>query len=205
MHCGGRDHGRHGLSLHWYNIRDETGFRWDHERAYGTLGRLQTALEEYHKANGKYPVQLGDLKSTDSADFLPESDQVVDPWNNPYQYRVEGDRYTLYSLGRDGKRGGEGLDQDPDMRDLSSNEQQFGRLPPVGIPTLRQFAFECPTRGVMMLSALAGIFAFVACLITTQTRGQPVRSTSLIALLLTLAACFVTAMMMSALDVPSHH
>ena len=161
----------------------------------------------YHKANGKYPVQLGDLKGTDSADFLPESDQVVDPWNNPYQYRVEGDRYTLYSLslGRDGKRGGEGLDQDPDVRDLSSNEQQFGRLPPVGIPTLRQFAFECPTRGVTMLSALAGIFAFVACLITTQTRGQPVRSTSLIALL---DAC---GMLCDGhdddghFDVPSHH
>ena len=38
-----------------------------------------------------------------------------DPWGNPYQYSVPGSAgqpFALYSLGADGKRGGEGLDAD---------------------------------------------------------------------------------------------
>jgi general secretion pathway protein G len=39
----------------------------------------------------------------------------LDPWGNPYQYSVpgaDGRPYALYSLGADGKRGGEGADAD---------------------------------------------------------------------------------------------
>ena len=39
----------------------------------------------------------------------------ADPWGNPYQYAPAGDRdppFVLYSLGADGKAGGEGLDAD---------------------------------------------------------------------------------------------
>jgi len=39
----------------------------------------------------------------------------ADPWGNPYQYAVpgaDGRPYALYSLGADGKRGGEGVDAD---------------------------------------------------------------------------------------------
>jgi len=38
-----------------------------------------------------------------------------DPWGNPYQYSVPGSNnqpFALYSLGADGKRGGEGYDAD---------------------------------------------------------------------------------------------
>ena len=39
----------------------------------------------------------------------------ADPWGNPYQYALpgaDGRPYALYSLGADGKRGGEGVDAD---------------------------------------------------------------------------------------------
>jgi general secretion pathway protein G len=39
----------------------------------------------------------------------------LDPWGNPYQYRIPGDRggaYDLYSFGADGEPGGEGLNAD---------------------------------------------------------------------------------------------
>lgn len=38
-----------------------------------------------------------------------------DPWGNPYQYSIpgaDGQPFALYSLGGDGKRGGEGIDAD---------------------------------------------------------------------------------------------
>lgn len=39
----------------------------------------------------------------------------LDPWNNPYQYKVPGidnKPYSVYSFGADGKPGGEGLNAD---------------------------------------------------------------------------------------------
>ena len=39
----------------------------------------------------------------------------VDPWNNPYQYKVPGPNgkaFAVYSFGADGKPGGEGLNAD---------------------------------------------------------------------------------------------
>jgi len=39
----------------------------------------------------------------------------LDPWGNPYQYSIpgaDGQPFALYSLGADGKRGGEGIDAD---------------------------------------------------------------------------------------------
>ncbi|HZH44674.1 MAG TPA: type II secretion system major pseudopilin GspG [Lysobacter sp.] len=47
----------------------------------------------------------------------PYLDEAVpaDPWGNPYQYAIpgrDGMPFALYSLGADGKRGGEGNDAD---------------------------------------------------------------------------------------------
>lgn len=39
----------------------------------------------------------------------------LDPWGNPYQYSIpgkDGHPFVLYSLGADGKSGGEGIDSD---------------------------------------------------------------------------------------------
>jgi general secretion pathway protein G len=44
-----------------------------------------------------------------------DGDVPLDPWGAPYQYAIPGANnqpIALYSLGADGKRGGEGLDAD---------------------------------------------------------------------------------------------
>lgn len=44
-----------------------------------------------------------------------DQDVPLDPWGNPYLYNLpgaNGQPYALYSLGGDGKRGGEGTDAD---------------------------------------------------------------------------------------------
>ncbi|MCY3820737.1 MAG: type II secretion system major pseudopilin GspG [Gammaproteobacteria bacterium] len=41
-----------------------------------------------------------------------------DPWQNPYVYINAGDTFELYSLGADGKEGGEGSAADIHYRDL---------------------------------------------------------------------------------------
>ena len=120
---------------------------------------------------------------------------------NPFQYTAEGNSYTLLSFGADGKRGGDGLDQDTDVRDLPRNDQGYVPLP---FPTLRQFTFECRTGGVRLACALGGVCAFIACFVAWKPlRTGPVRAA--IVLSLTLTACLVTAVFMSILHIPNGH
>ena len=60
------------------------------------------------------PPTAENLKGRWRGPYLDE-DVPKDPWGNPYQYAVPGagsQPFALYSLGSDGKRGGEGYDAD---------------------------------------------------------------------------------------------
>ena len=83
---------------------------------------LRGAVENFRLDVGRYPSAQEGLnalvnKPADAAaaarwrgPYL-DSEVPVDPWKNPYQYAVPGaggQPFALYSLGADGKRGGEG-------------------------------------------------------------------------------------------------
>jgi general secretion pathway protein G len=83
---------------------------------------LRGVVETFRLDVGRYPTQQEGLaalvtKPTDPAiagrwrgPYL-DGDLPVDPWKNPYQYAIPGannQSFALYSLGADGKRGGEG-------------------------------------------------------------------------------------------------
>jgi Type II secretion system (T2SS), protein G len=189
----------------WYNMRDYISYRWGYQRASVILRTMRTALNDYHAEKGKYPDKLADLAAIYPDRVVVDvSGQVVDPWNHPFQYRAEGRAYSLYSLGGDGKLGGEGLDQDLDVRDLPPDEGSFFRLPKVGVPTLWQFATERGTGGVQITCALTGIFAFITCLKSQRAgeNGLPFRP---IKLVITLVACLLTAVVISMVHIPNNH
>jgi len=86
---------------------------------------LKTALQTFRLDVGRYPSTeegLAALEKRPAADAAPNwagpyLDEALpaDPWGNPFQYRNEaagGQEFTLYSLGADGKAGGEGIDAD---------------------------------------------------------------------------------------------
>lgn len=84
------------------------------------------ALETLRLDIGRFPMEGEGLTLLNA----PSSDEKVrarwhgpyldeelpqDPWGNPYQYSVPGANnqpFALYSLGADGKRGGDGFDAD---------------------------------------------------------------------------------------------
>lgn len=87
---------------------------------------LRGAVESMRMDIGVYPTneQGLDLLVTAPSDsklrerwkgpYLEEA-VPLDPWNNPYQYKVPGDAgrpFSIVSLGADGKTGGEGNDAD---------------------------------------------------------------------------------------------
>ena len=84
-----------------------------------------SALDSFYLDVGRYPTTEEGLKALinrpDSVPedkwkgpYLPKTKIPKDPWGNDYVYKSPGEhgKYDLYSLGADGKEGGEGENKD---------------------------------------------------------------------------------------------
>ena len=95
------------------------------EKARADVGQLESALEMYRLTMQRYPsLDEGlDALVNPPADArlaarFPEGGFInrlpEDPWGNPYQYLIPGEhgRFDVWSMGADGREGGEGDDAD---------------------------------------------------------------------------------------------
>jgi len=79
---------------------------------------LGAALDLYRLDVGRYPAKLESLLSDEASGwngpYLKKKRIPLDPWGNDYRYRYPGEHgeYDLFSLGADGRPGGEGEDSD---------------------------------------------------------------------------------------------
>lgn len=93
-------------------------------KAKADIGTILGALDEYAISNGsRYPDSLEALVTPDEKGhaYLTNESVPKDPWGNEYQYDPPGPgqvKPLVYSLGRDGVRGGEGEDADISSADL---------------------------------------------------------------------------------------
>lgn len=88
------------------------------------IERLSNVLDLYLLEVGRYPTQEEGLLALVEAPpgverwngpYLKKNRAALnDPWGNPYVYRFPGEHgdFDLYSLGADGKEGGEGNARD---------------------------------------------------------------------------------------------
>lgn len=81
-------------------------------RAKSDIATIVMAIENYKigPGNGSYPTQDVGLSVIDF-----EQGTGQDPWGRAYEYLVPGQNdepYEVYTLGRDGRDGGEGVDAD---------------------------------------------------------------------------------------------
>jgi len=159
-----------------------------------TLDEIEKVIEAHRRASGRWPATLAEVDEVRShSRFRAEGREVVDWWGNAYQYRVEDDRITLYSFGRDGRPGGDGLDADiyPTSTGRSSSQ-----------PTLRQFAFDLPTGGIWSACGLAGVCAALVCLLPSRNLS---RAEFLARVAATAVGAVVAAVAISYLHIPSGH
>ena len=90
--------------------------------AQAQIDALETALDIYRLDMGAYPDQDKGLQAlVDPAENNPrwrgpylEKTIPLDPWGQPYQYRIPGERgeYDLFSFGKDRQPGGSGENAD---------------------------------------------------------------------------------------------
>jgi len=87
------------------------------------------ALDEYESANrGRYPDHLEELVTPDAngRTFLDGTRVPRDPWGREYRYEPPGEAHAeprVYSLGRDGRPGGRGEDEDIDSLEIRFKER----------------------------------------------------------------------------------
>jgi general secretion pathway protein G len=100
-------------------------------KAKAEIANIENALKFYRLDNFTYPTSEQGLEAlvTRPADpnirnwkeggYLPSLPS--DPWGNPYQYLNPGNQgeIDVYTLGRDGRPGGEGVDADIGNWDLN--------------------------------------------------------------------------------------
>jgi len=92
-------------------------------KAKADISVLEQAIETYRLDNLTFPDDLNALTTAPASLAQPERYRQggyirrlpEDPLGNPYQYRrqsAHGGQFDVYSLGADGKEGGEGNDAD---------------------------------------------------------------------------------------------
>lgn len=85
--------------------------------------KLGTILDLYHLEIGRYPTDQEGLQALVdpppqleawNGPYLKNREALTDPWGRPYVYRAPGQHgdYDLYSLGADGREGGDGENRD---------------------------------------------------------------------------------------------
>lgn len=91
--------------------------------ANADIATIATQLTTYRLDNGAYPTTTQGLKALVERTNTPPVPAIFpdggyiptmpkDPWGNDYRYTSDGRSYSITSLGRDGKEGGEGVDAD---------------------------------------------------------------------------------------------
>lgn len=87
------------------------------------IQKLGGVLDLYRLEIGHYPTEEEGLAALVdrppqveawNGPYLKNRQSLIDPWGIPYVYRSPGEHgeYDLYTLGADGKEGGDGEDQD---------------------------------------------------------------------------------------------
>jgi len=91
-------------------------------KAKADIAAISGALMEFNQNEGRYPTKqeglLGlskkpaDAKNWKKYGYVYE-DTLVDPWGNSYLYAIPGEDwyYKVWTLGKDGIEGGEGVNQ----------------------------------------------------------------------------------------------
>ncbi len=80
---------------------------------------LASSVEFFHLDLGRYPTQVEGLKTLIErpgseakwdGPYIKQADSLNDPWGRPYKYRFPGQHgaFDVYTLGSDGKEGGDG-------------------------------------------------------------------------------------------------
>ncbi len=88
------------------------------------IGQAMNAINLYYTDCGKYPSSLDGLVTADPEcpNWGPEpyiKKAPKDAWNREMSYSLDGNQFTILSLGADGREGGDGYNKDISSDDVT--------------------------------------------------------------------------------------
>jgi len=195
-------------------MHDEYPYVHSHQVTFHKITSIMKHLELFHQQTGRYPEHLAELQSmTDDYIGLDSANEVLDLWNRPLKYWSDGERYSLRSLGLDGKPGGLGLNKDLDSRNFVRRDDDYVFPRSAFSPTLRQFTFELDTAPSKIACGFAGLFTASVCFVSLshlhdvepKVLGVLGVLGVLTRLTTTILACLFITVFLAALHVPNGH
>lgn len=181
-----------------------------------TVSSIRTTAEIIERdfaQNGILPKDLSAIAQELKDETFPNSrsykitrnNQIIDGWGRPLLYNVDETTYTLRSLGRDGKPGGTGFDFDYDQSNWDTVNREYSMYdsnPPK--PTLKQFLFELPSKGMLWSCILSGLLAFIMAFLLIRPAESSFKI-PFFEIFITLVASLFFAMMIVQLHIPTGH
>ncbi|WP_395095278.1 hypothetical protein [Armatimonas sp.] len=175
-----------------------TGRTFYNGSTWMAMYRVNQRIQEYEKDHGKLPASLADLPLT--------KDENLDSWKRPLLYERHEGKAILTTLGRDGKLGGEGVDED------YTSETKHPPRPTVA-QILQGFGHSWTDdylRTCLAICALNGAFWFLSLILSTEEKSpkqrEPIgRVLNYGGLMAIFALTVFGAVVMAALDVPTGH
>jgi hypothetical protein len=160
--------------------------RWEQAQTQRGFRYLAQDIAEYREEEGQLPPAI---------DALPHAE---DGWGRLFIYEIEGDDYTLTSLGRDGQPGGVGLDCD-----LTNGNPN----PPECAPTREQILASPALHAMVQVGVGAGVIMFLYCCFFARparlVAGQRTRLAD--KMLVTIAATTFFAMILASIHLIVGH
>jgi hypothetical protein len=160
------------------------------------LTGLRNHVEQHQQTTGHLPATLDDLEIVKKQEvFMGANGLARDCWNNPVQYKVDGDKFVVFSYGADGQPGGTGEDLDL----YSDQEPDFEKL------SFWDYTMSPRTTGMKLCCLVGGLLAFPLCLIPSRPRSR-VGVVKVVAMhLVTAILSIVVAAVISVVHLPSGH
>ncbi len=189
------------LVVAWRNIGGMGEVRPEQWATHQAMSDIDGLIQMHRNATRTLPRSLEELRRRDESWIhfqRDENGRPLDGWGRPLLYSVDGAKYVVTSLGRDGQPGGVGWDCD-----LSNIDQ----WPKKAVPTIGQFLGHPVTRGIVFTCLACGILAFFVSLVTVEPLA--LQSRGVLPLLIRLGATVVGALfaanIMSFLHIPNYH
>lgn len=147
----------------WRQLGGSPYVAWYRMTNLGRLFGVQEAVVHYREETGKLPESIDDLLRAENKHHgVDEEGRPIDLWSNRINYTRVGDDFEIYTVGRDGKPGGRGMDADlyvgTEHRPIRDSWEQC-------FPTLWQFAFDLNTKGMFGACVASGLLAMAIYLV----------------------------------------
>jgi len=166
----------------WSYAMSPEGMTWRQLRL------LRDQIELHRHATGKLPPSLAELEAVKNKEvFVDEMGRPRDAWGTSLYYHVEGNRFTLLSMGRDGR---------PDI----SSDWDAGAHK----ASLWEFTTTPFTNGMKFCCLLAGLFALPLWLLPPLPRSRAGLIKMLVVHMVTAVFAILTAAIMSSFHLSGH-